>query len=194
MPLFSNRNDETQELGKTIQNLSDQIGQLSKQLAAKTDEIERLNKELDQARTQGGNATQQTQAAQAEARQFQQQIEQLQRKLADLQAQQTAAPQQADTAQEAEVGAPAAAPAPAASGGLQVGGQAWVTRAGGLPLRLRSRPGLAPDTVLDRLPPGTQMTLLEGPTDADGYSWWHIRTTDGREGWVAGNDLRTQPD
>lgn len=29
------------------------------------------------------------------------------------------------------------------------------------------------------------MTLLSGPQQADGHGWWNIRTTDGREGWVA---------
>jgi hypothetical protein len=81
----------------------------------------------------------------------------------------------------------------AAPGGLAAGASAWVTRAGGLPLRLRSGPSLSGD-VLDRLQPGTQMTLLDGPRNADGHAWWHIRTTDNREGWVAGEDLRTQPD
>ena len=68
-----------------------------------------------------------------------------------------------------------------------------MTRAGGLPLRLRSGPSLN-DSILDRLQPGTQMTLLDGPRQADGHAWWHIRTTNGHEGWVAGEDLRTQPD
>ena len=77
--------------------------------------------------------------------------------------------------------------------GLSVGGNAWVTRAGGLPLRLRSAPSLD-GNILDRLAPGTQMTLLAGPQDGSGHSWWHIRTTDGREGWVAGEDLRAQAD
>jgi SH3-like domain-containing protein len=38
------------------------------------------------------------------------------------------------------------------------------------------------------------MTLLEGPESRDNHTWWRIRTTDGREGWVAGEDLRAQPD
>jgi hypothetical protein len=38
------------------------------------------------------------------------------------------------------------------------------------------------------------MTLRAGPQQEDGYSWWNVRVEDGREGWVAGNDLRTQPD
>ncbi len=62
-----------------------------------------------------------------------------------------------------------------------------------MPLRLRSGAGLNHEAV-DRLPPGTQMTLLEGPHQADNHAWWHIRTTDGREGWVAGEELRSQPD
>jgi len=85
-----------------------------------------------------------------------------------------------------------AASAPAASG-LAAGSSAWVTRAGGLPLRLRSGPSLS-ESVIDRLQPGTQMTLQDGPRQADGHGWWHIRTADGQEGWVAGEDLRTQPD
>jgi len=82
---------------------------------------------------------------------------------------------------------------PQAAGGLTAGASAWVTRAGGLPLRLRSGPSLS-ESVLDRLQPGTQMTLQDGPKQADGHGWWHIRTSDGKEGWVAGEDLRTQPD
>ena len=64
---------------------------------------------------------------------------------------------------------------------------------GGLPLRLRSGPSLS-GSIIDRLQPGSQMTLQDGPRNADGHAWWHIRTTNGKEGWVAGEDLRTQPD
>src|SRR5689334_1511571 len=66
-----------------------------------------------------------------------------------------------------------------AAGGLSAGASAWVTRAGGLPLRMRSGPGLS-QSVIDRLQPGTQMTLQDGPHQSDGHAWWHIRTTDGR--------------
>jgi hypothetical protein len=38
------------------------------------------------------------------------------------------------------------------------------------------------------------MTLLEGPQAANGLNWWRVRTVGGREGWVAGEELRTQPD
>ncbi|MGQ9612410.1 MAG: SH3 domain-containing protein [Chloroflexus sp.] len=85
---------------------------------------------------------------------------------------------------------PAATPT---TGGLQVGGVAYVQKAGGKNLRLRSAPGLD-STVLDGLPLGTQLTLLAGPQEKDGYPWWQIRTSDGREGWVAGTELVTSPE
>ncbi len=77
-----------------------------------------------------------------------------------------------------------------ATGGLHIGGTAYVQKAGGKNLRLRSAPGLE-STVLDGLPPGTKLTLLAGPHEKDGYPWWQIRTADGREGWVAGTELVT---
>ncbi|WP_322496228.1 SH3 domain-containing protein, partial [Chloroflexus sp.] len=88
---------------------------------------------------------------------------------------------------------PAPAAAAPAAGGLQIGGVAYVQKAGGKNLRLRNAPGLD-STVLDGLPPGTQLTLLAGPQEKDGYPWWRIRTTDGREGWVAGTELVTTPE
>ena len=76
---------------------------------------------------------------------------------------------------------------------IAVGCQALVTRDGGLRLRLRDAPGLG-GQVIDRLPPGTQMEVLEGPKPSDNYDWWRVRTVGGKEGWVAGNNLRLQPD
>lgn len=80
-----------------------------------------------------------------------------------------------------------------AMGVLAVGNSAYVQRAGGKNLRRRSAPSLE-SHVIDGLEPGTHMTLLAGPTQAAGHAWWHIRTDDGREGWVAGEELVTQPD
>lgn len=36
---------------------------------------------------------------------------------------------------------------------------------------------------------GTVLTVLEGPAEADGYTWWKVRTPEGKEGWAAGNWL-----
>jgi hypothetical protein len=76
---------------------------------------------------------------------------------------------------------------------LAINCDAWVTRTGGRILRLRAGVGID-QAVLFKLPVGTQVKLLEGPQPADGYTWWRITTLGGREGWVAGEELRTKPD
>lgn len=75
----------------------------------------------------------------------------------------------------------------------QVGSNAWVRRAGGKSLNRRDAPGLH-SNVLDALAIGTQVTMLEGPHPADNYTWWRVRASDGREGWVAGEELVNQPE
>lgn len=77
---------------------------------------------------------------------------------------------------------------------LAVGCKAWVTRAGGLVLRMRSAGRVAPDNIVARLPIGTELELLEGPAPADGFTWWRVRTIGGNEGWVSGENLVLQPD
>ncbi|NNJ09811.1 SH3 domain-containing protein [Chloroflexales bacterium ZM16-3] len=81
----------------------------------------------------------------------------------------------------------------APTGGLALGATAYVQKAGGKNLRMHKTAGLD-SPVTESLHPGTQMTLLIGPVEKDGYSWWRIRTTDGREGWVAGSELVTHPE
>lgn len=76
---------------------------------------------------------------------------------------------------------------------IAVGCQAWVTREGGLQLRMRATPGTSA-AIVTRLPIGTQMELTEGPQPADGFNWFKIRTEGGEEGWVAGEQVRLQPD
>lgn len=76
---------------------------------------------------------------------------------------------------------------------LAVNCDAWVQRQGGLALRMRAGPGTDKD-IVTRLPIGTQMKVLEGPQDATNIQWWRVRTTGGQEGWVAGDQIRLQPD
>ncbi|MBK9944769.1 MAG: SH3 domain-containing protein [Kouleothrix sp.] len=76
---------------------------------------------------------------------------------------------------------------------LAVNCDAWVTRKGGLSLRMRAGAGTGA-RILIKLPVGTQLTLLEGPTPANDRNWWRVRTVGGREGWVAGEELVLQPD
>ena len=209
-PLFGGNNDDMKKVGEDMQKLSEQIGALQQKLAAKTSEADSLRTQA----AQGAGATVALQDAEAQMDVLRNQLKDMQNKpaqnpaaSADLDAahaqiqalqSQLAALQQSAGSTSGEgisVGTKsvAAVAATAAPGGLAAGVSAWVTRAGGLPLRLRSGPSLSA-SVIDRLQPGTQMTLQDGPHDADGHAWWQIRTEDGKAGWVAGEDLRTQPD
>jgi Tol biopolymer transport system component len=58
-----------------------------------------------------------------------------------------------------------------------------VTKAGSN-LNIRESPATSAKS-LDKLPQWAIFTALDGPQDADGYSWWHIRTEKGIEGWMA---------
>ena len=213
MPLFGESNDMKQ-VGADMQKLSEQIGALQQKLAAKTTEADGLRTQA--AQSAGASVALEDSQAQMEVlrnqladMQKQQQgttehaaeLQQAHAQVEALQSQLTALQQSAGgkSGEGISVGTKSVAESStvavniAVAGGLAAGVSAWVTRAGGLPLRLRSGPSLS-ESVLDRLEPGTQMTLQDGPRDADGHAWWHIRTEDGKEGWVAGEDLRTQPD
>ncbi|HMQ34914.1 MAG TPA: SH3 domain-containing protein, partial [Chloroflexaceae bacterium] len=51
------------------------------------------------------------------------------------------------------------------------------------PLRAREAPGLqAP--IVARIPEGSEVTLRDGPAEADGYTWWQVEA-EGAAGWVA---------
>ena len=51
-------------------------------------------------------------------------------------------------------------------------------------VRLRNAPNRS-GAAIDSLPVGTQFTVLDGPTCADNWSWWQIRTDYGVTGWIA---------
>jgi uncharacterized protein YgiM (DUF1202 family) len=187
MPLFGGMSDEEKkQIAANMQNLSDQIAKLQQQAQEKDKQISNLQQQTQAASSGAGDAKQQLQALQSQLAVAQADKDATAIMLRDAQKQ--IAELQAKLAAE-----PAASSPPSPVGGLAPGSSAWVTREGGLPLRLRAGPGLD-QSVLGQLQPGTRMTLLDGPQSADNYAWWHIRADDGREGWVAGNDLRTQPD
>ena len=207
-PLFGGKDDDMKKVGEDMQKLSEQIGALQQKLAAKTSEADSLRTQA----AQGAGATVALQDAEAQMEVLRNQLKEMQNKPAQnptasaeleaaraqiqaLQGQLSALQQSAGSkaSEGISIGTKSAATSSTVPGGLAAGARAWVTRAGGLPLRLRSGPDLSAK-ILDRLQPGTQMTLLDGPQQADGHAWWHIRTEDGKEGWVAGEDLRTQPD
>lgn len=207
---FFKRDNKEEELRKSmgadLQKLSEQIGSLQRDLTSKNTELEQLRKQSSEANKQetaeDEAADKKTQDLTKMAQQRSAELALAQSKLRELEqqlAQAQAGAQPPTAAAQPGIVSPQPGQLPghpvrqSGTPGLTVGGTAYVTQAGGKSLRLRSQAGLETQ-VLDGLTPGTQMTLLGGPEEKDGYGWWHIRTSDGREGWVAGNDLRTQPD
>jgi hypothetical protein len=220
MNLFGKKKDDDKEEDKKIaanmQSLSDQIGALQRQLLERNKQVEALQKDLKQTDLQSTfdktAAEKRLQDAQAQITQLQhslkdasagaqagagQQLQAAQSQIETLQKQLTEMQTAAQTATQAPAQqAPTPSYAPRAAGipGLAIGGSAWVKKEGGMPLRLRNAPDLDESKVIDRLAIGTQMTILGGPNPSDGYTWYHIRTNDGREGWVAGENLVAQPE
>lgn len=83
---------------------------------------------------------------------------------------------------------PTAAPSPAA-GELAPGAVAYVTE--GIPgVNLRAQPG-TDQTIVLSLAPGTQVEVLEGPSESGGLLWWRVRSA-GVEGWCAADLLEVR--
>ena len=71
---------------------------------------------------------------------------------------------------------------------IAVGGRVEVIGAGGVNIRI------APGTNQGRVTvgnPGDILTVIGGPEEVDGLTWWQVRKNDGQSGWAAEND-RTQ--
>lgn len=172
-----------EEAARKEQEIRQSINQMQAQLSKRAQEVQQLNKELEAAKAD----KKQAEATQRQLQAMQKEMAALQQRLKEAEAQSaSAAPAPAPAVPQQ----PVTAPRPE---GLAIGATAWVRKAGGKSLNRRSAPGLN-STVHDSLTIGTQMTLLEGPLTADGYTWWRMRTSDGREGWVAGEELVTQPE
>jgi hypothetical protein len=77
-----------------------------------------------------------------------------------------------------------ATPAPV----ITAGGQVIVKGTGGQQLSLRAGPAVTQER-LRIVEEGSALKVLEGPVAADGFQWWKVQTTDGVEGWAAGNWL-----
>jgi uncharacterized protein YgiM (DUF1202 family) len=55
---------------------------------------------------------------------------------------------------------------------------------GGYGLNLRAEPSTQA-RIAANASEGTELTVVDGPEEADGYAWWRVRTPDGKEGWGA---------
>jgi len=85
-------------------------------------------------------------------------------------------------------GTPEAPSQPAAtsqpSGGkLGIGQTVVVTDTGKNKLSFRAGPGTTYE-IIRLIKDGTQLTIIGGPKDADGYTWWQMKTNDGLVGWA----------
>jgi hypothetical protein len=58
----------------------------------------------------------------------------------------------------------------------------------GAGLRLRSEP-TTESGIVTAVREGLQLTVIDGPEEADGFVWWKVRAPDGKEGWGAANWL-----
>lgn len=150
----------------------EQIEQIRKTIKELQDQIASLTKQKTELTDQLSSAKQDSSAAREALSAANQRIGALEQQLAEAQK---------------------TAPSPTGEGGLAIGGSGWVRKAGGMPLNRRDAPGLQ-SNVHDSLPIGIQVTLLEGPRPADGFTWWRVKAADGREGWVAGEELVTHPE
>jgi hypothetical protein len=84
---------------------------------------------------------------------------------------------------------PTEAPAEPTFTEIGPGATVVVRTSGGATLRLRSAPTTA-SNILDNYKAGVEMTVLDGPQKAAGYTWWKVRAPNGKEGWAAGEWLR----
>ncbi len=76
---------------------------------------------------------------------------------------------------------PAPTPQPAPT--IRVGSLVRVVNVGAAALRARRNPGLN-QPVQVRFAEGSEVTILEGPVEADGYTWWRVQGQAGN-GWSA---------
>lgn len=72
--------------------------------------------------------------------------------------------------------------------GLASGAKALITAPAGLNMRVSPTSGAQ---LVVRLGSGQRVTVLEGPTQAEGFTWWRIDDGQGKTGWVAERDAET---
>lgn len=62
-------------------------------------------------------------------------------------------------------------------------------------LNVRDNAGVQGTTVLFRAPEETVLTVIDGPTQADGFTWWKVRSqlNPSLEGWAVANFLAVLP-
>jgi regulator of replication initiation timing len=194
---FGRKDDNKDDDKKADEGVSQAMRQMSDQIAAMQKTINERDATIAELRKQLGTSQADDKADDAK-------IAELQKQLAAAQADDKAddAKVKSLESQIAQLRASAAAAAskaaatpqtPAPQKGLHLGGAAWVRNAGGKTLRRRAAPGLNSE-ILDGIEPGTMVALQGGPEKLDNYTWWEVMVSDGRRGWVAGEELVSNPE
>ena len=93
------------------------------------------------------------------------------------------------TATPAPEATPTFTPTPEPGTALAVGQPARVIAPGGL--NMRDAPSTGGTLVL-QLGTGQRVDVVEGPTQADGYTWWRVDDGGGNQGWVVQGDGETE--
>ena len=73
---------------------------------------------------------------------------------------------------------------------LSVGERVVVANVGDQELNVRNVPGVTTSEVLFRSVEGTEFSIIEGPQQADGFTWWRIQDSSTQQsGWAVANYL-----
>ena len=70
---------------------------------------------------------------------------------------------------------------------LVLGDWAMVSTDPPLPNKIRSQSSTSGE-LIGQVQPGENVLVVDGPTCADGYTWWFVRSLDGLEGWTVEGD------
>jgi hypothetical protein len=62
-------------------------------------------------------------------------------------------------------------------------GDLYTITEAGADLNLRAELSLDGETIR-KLQPGDRVTILDGPVEVDGYTWWQMQAEDGATGWA----------
>jgi hypothetical protein len=70
---------------------------------------------------------------------------------------------------------------------LKLGDWAMVSMDPPLPNKVRSQPG-SKSELIGQVQPGENVLVVDGPSCADSYTWWFVRSLEGLEGWTVEGD------
>jgi hypothetical protein len=75
---------------------------------------------------------------------------------------------------------------------IRAGATVVVQGTGTKGLNLRAQPSTS-GKIVSGAKEGAELLVLEGPQEADGFTWWRVRAADAKEGWAAGTYLVLKP-